>query len=141
MHALQLGALYVHLLATSIDVTATRLTYASCCLARVAMPKPYSEYTKQLVVYHHRQGLKPGDISRILQEKGIMASRRGIAKFLAKFIESGSVARKPGSERPSKVTAKVRKIIEEAMHTDDETTAKAYLESYVSLSMPFLESC
>ena len=70
-----------------------------------------------------------------------MASRRGIAKFLAKFIESGSVARKSGSERPSKVTAKVRKIIEEAMHTNDETMAKAYLESSVSLSMPFLESC
>ena len=86
---------------TSIGVTATRLTYASCWLTRVAMPKPYSEYTKQLVVYHHFQGLKLGDISLILQEEGIMASRRGIGKFLAKFIESGSVARKPGSGRPS----------------------------------------
>ena len=80
--------------ATSIGVTATRLTYASCWLARLAMPKPYSEYMKQLVVYHHRQGLKSGDISRILQEEGIMASRRGIAKFLGKFIEAGSVAPK-----------------------------------------------
>ena len=70
-----------------------------------------------------------------------MASRRGIGKFLVKFIESGSVARKPGSGRPSKATAKVQKIIEEAMHTDDETTAKAYHESSVSLSVPFLESC
>ena len=58
-----------------------------------------------------------------------MASRRGIAKFLAKFIESGSVARELGSGRPSTATAEVRKIIEEAMRTDDETTAKAYLES------------
>ena len=64
-----------------------------------------------------------------------MASRRGIAKFLVKFIESGSVAQKPRSERPSKVTAEVWKIIEEAMRTDDETTAKAYLESSVSLSV------
>ena len=31
-------------------MTATRLTYASCWLARIAMPKPYSEYMKQLVV-------------------------------------------------------------------------------------------
>ena len=60
-------------------------------------------------------------------------------KFLVKFIESGSVARKPGSGRPSKVTAEVRKIIEEAMRTDDETTAKANLESSVSLSALFLE--
>ena len=70
-----------------------------------------------------------------------MASRRGIAKFLAKFIELGSVARKPGSGKPSKVTVKFWKIIEEAMRMDDETTAKAYLESSVSLSAPILESC
>ena len=89
------------------------------------MPKPYSEYTKQLVVYHHCQGLKTGDISRILQE-GILASRRGIGKFLAKFIESRSVAWKLGSGRPSKAAAKVRKIIEEAMHMDDETTVSQH---------------
>ena len=34
-----------------------------------------------------------------------MASRRGITKFLVKFIESGSVAQKLGSGRPSKATA------------------------------------
>ena len=105
------------------------------------MPKPYSEYTKQLVVYHYCQDLKLGDISRILQEVVIMASRRGIGKFLAKFIGSGSVAWKPRSGRQSKVTAAVRKIIEEAMSTDDETMAKVYLESSVSLSAPFLVSC
>ena len=63
-----------------------------------------------------------------------MASRRGIAKFLEKFIESASVARKPGSGRPSKATAEVRKIIEEAMCMNDESTAKAYLKSFVFLS-------
>ena len=56
-----------------------------------------------------------------------MASRRGIANFLAKFIESTSVARKPVSGRLSKSKAEVRKIIEEAMRTDDEMTSKAYL--------------
>ena len=62
-----------------------------------------------------------------------MASRQVIAKFLAKIIESGSVARKPGSGRQSKATAEVRKIIEEAMRTD-KMMAKAYLESSVPLS-------
>ena len=70
-----------------------------------------------------------------------MASRRGIGKFLAKCIELGLVVRKPRSGRPSKATAKVLKIIEEAICTDDETTAKAYLESSVFLLAPFLESC
>ena len=63
-----------------------------------------------------------------------MASRQGIGKFLGKFIESGSVARKLRSGKLSKETTEVRKIIEEAMRTDDETTAKAYLESSASLS-------
>ena len=58
-----------------------------------------------------------------------------------KFIESGSVAQKLGSGRPSKATAEVRKTIDEAMCTNDETTAKAYLESSVSLSASFLQSC
>ena len=70
-----------------------------------------------------------------------MASRRGIGKFFTNIFESGSVARKPGSGRPSKVTAEVRKTIDEAMCTDDEMTAKAYLEHSVSLSASFLESC
>ena len=40
---------------------ATRFMLVSCLLARVAIPKPYSEYTKQLIVLHHRQDFKPGD--------------------------------------------------------------------------------
>ena len=41
--------------------------------------------------------VKPGDISRKLQQEGIKATGRGIAKFLATFIELASVARKPWS--------------------------------------------
>ena len=67
------------------------------------MPKAYSDYTNyyhcltaysDYTNYYHRQGLKPGDMSRKLKQEGIKAIERGIAKFLAKFIESGSVARK-----------------------------------------------
>ena len=67
-------------------------------------PMAYSDYTN----YYHRQGLEPGDISRKLKQEGIKASGREIVKFLAKFIKSGLVARKPGSGRPSKATAAVR---------------------------------
>ena len=49
-----------------------------------------------------RASNRSGDISRTLQQEGIKATGRGITKFLAKCIESGSVARKPGSGRPSK---------------------------------------
>ena len=60
-----------------------------------------------------------------------MASRRGIAKFLVKFIASGSVARKPGSGRLSKATAEVRKIIEEAMRTDTYNARLVLLYGYL----------
>ena len=53
-------------------------------------PMAYGNYTN----YYHRQDLEPGDISRKLKQEGIKATGRGIAKFLAKFIESGSVARR-----------------------------------------------
>ena len=87
-------------------------TYASCWLARVTvgplvlrclMPTRVAiTRSRWLYTYHHRQGLKPGDISRKLLQEGIKATRRGIVKFLMKFIESGSVTRKPRSGRPSK---------------------------------------
>ena len=53
-----------------------------------------------MVIYHHPQGLEPGDILQKLQQEGIKATGLGIAKFLAKFIESASVARKPWNGRP-----------------------------------------
>ena len=44
-------------------------------------------------------------------------------KFLLKFEETGSIARRVGSGRPSKVTSKIKQIVEEQMRRDDETTA------------------
>ena len=84
---------YYHRLTVYSDYT----NYYHCLTA-------YSDYTN----YYNRQGPKPGNISRKLKQEGIKATGRGIAKFLAKFIKSGSVARKPGSGRPSKAIAAVR---------------------------------
>ena len=85
----------------------------------------FNEYTKRLIVFYHQQGLNPGMISRALsQEEGIKGSRRGIARFILHYRTSGSIDRKAGSGRPSTVTPEVKTFIEEAMHKDDETTAK-----------------
>ena len=60
------------------------------------------------------------------------ASRWGVAKFLKRFREDGTILRHVGSGRPSKVTAEIRPskvtaeikaIVEEQMRLDDETTA------------------
>ena len=73
--------------------------------------------------YLHRQGHRPLAISRILQDEGMTASKRGIAKFLKRYRETGTIARLPGSGRPSKITAEIKQIVDEQMRADDETTA------------------
>ena len=62
-------------------------------------------------------------IAKLLQEEKLKASRVGIAKFLRKFEETGSIGRRPGSGRPSKITAEIKALVEDQMRKDDETTA------------------
>ena len=44
-------------------------------------------------------------------------------KFLKVYEEIGSTARRPGSDRPSKITQHVKDLVEAEMQSDDETTA------------------
>ena len=83
----------------------------------------YSEYKLQRILYHSLQGFKPPTICHLLEEEGLRASRVGIAKFLRKYRETGSIARRPGSGRPSKITAEIKALVEQKMREDDETTA------------------
>ena len=83
----------------------------------------YTTYKRQRIVFFHNQGHKAPTISRLLREEGLSASRRGIDKFLTKFKQTGSIGRRPGTGRPSKITAEVKAIVEEKMQEDDETTA------------------
>ena len=46
----------------------------------------------------------------------------GIPKFLAKFEETGLIGRRIGSGRLSKTTAERKKLVEDQMHSDIETT-------------------
>ena len=83
----------------------------------------YSMYKKQRILYYYYQGLKPPTIVRQLQGEKLRASRWGVTKFLKKFRETGTIGRRIGAGRPSKVTAEVKDIVEQQMHADDETTA------------------
>ena len=75
------------------------------------------------ILYLHREGRNPPTIAKILREEGMKASRKGIANFIKRYKETDTIARRPGSGRPSKVTQEVKTIVEEQMRTDDETTA------------------
>ena len=46
----------------------------------------YSTYECQQIVYHFNQGHKTSTISRLLHAEGLATSRKGIHKFLTKYI-------------------------------------------------------
>ena len=43
-------------------------------------------------------------------------------KFLKKYRETGSIVRRPGSWRPSKVMREVKRLVEQQMRLNDKTT-------------------
>ena len=83
----------------------------------------YSSYKQQRILYHSRLSKRSYTISRLLKNEGLTASRSGVAKFLKKYEKTGSIARQPGSGRPTKITPEVLQIVENQMQFDDETTA------------------
>lgn len=59
----------------------------------------------------------------MLGREGLKVTRSGILMFLKKYRETGSIARRPGSGRPCKITPAMKALIDEQMEKDDETTA------------------
>ena len=84
----------------------------------------YSDYLKQRVLFYHSKGYRAPTIASLLRSKEhLQCSRVGVSKFLKTFLSTGSIQRRPGSGRPSKVTLEVKEIVEQQMRLDDETTA------------------
>ena len=84
----------------------------------------YSRYKTQRILYLHLVlHLRPPTIAKVLDKEGMIVSRRGVYKFLKRYYRNNTIARQPGSGRPSLVTAAVKLIVEEQMRKDDETTA------------------
>ena len=83
----------------------------------------YSTYKRQQILHYYFQGYKVPTIARLLWEESLLASRRGVDKFLKKNRETGSIVRPPGSWRPSKVMREVKRLVEQQMRLNDKTTA------------------
>ena len=83
----------------------------------------YSTYVQQRILVHHAQGYKAPSILRLLREEKLKATKWGIYCLLRKFEQTGTIKRRAGSGRPSKITAEVKAIVENQMVSDDETTA------------------
>lgn len=92
----------------------------------------FTTYQKQRILYFYYQGWKAPTIAKLLKQEGLSGSRRGIDKFLKRFLETGSIARQPGQGRPSKITTEIKEIVEAQMRLDDETTAIQLHELLIS---------
>ena len=83
----------------------------------------YSAYKKQRIIYYYRLGYRAPAICLLLRKEHLRTSRVGVAKFIAKYNETGSLMRRPGSGCPSKITPEMKEIVEAKMREDDEATA------------------
>ena len=70
-----------------------------------------------------QQGCISRNIRNLLLGEGLIVSHVGIYRFLKRFEKCGTLARRRGSGRPSKITDEVKRIEEAQMQLDDETTA------------------
>ena len=82
-------------------------------------------YTKKRILFYENLGLKPLSIVRELKRdiQCRRISREGVRLFLKQYKETGSIARKPGSGRPTKITAQAKRLVDDRLREDDEMTA------------------
>ena len=83
---------------------------------------PFSEHVKIHMLSLSRDGHKPPTIAKMLAAEGVVVSRRGVDKFLQRYLKDHSLAQRRGSDRPSIVTADMCAVVEDMMQADDETT-------------------
>ena len=106
----------------------------------------YTTYIKLRILHHHFKGRKPYTIARVFEDdEGIKVSRFGVHKFLKLYTETGSIDRKPGSGRLTKITARVKELVETQIEKDDETTAyqlhQMLVENGIEISLITILRC
>ena len=83
----------------------------------------FSSYKKQRILFLRAKGYRAPTIAKLLRDEKLQCSRVGVAKFMRKFKQTGTISRHIGSGRPSKVTAEIKQLVEDQMRLNDETTA------------------
>ena len=83
----------------------------------------YDSYTKRRIVHYEQTGLSVRAIVKTLKEENIIVSASGVWKFIKRYRISKTIERKKGSGRVSIVSNDIKKIIDDQMIHDDETTA------------------
>ena len=84
----------------------------------------FSDYSKQRILSLFWNGSKVSEIvDTLVLEDQILVSKQGVRQFLKRYEQSKTISRKPGSGLPPKLSPDIKKIIEDTMRRDDETTA------------------
>ena len=83
----------------------------------------YSTYKQQRIIYFYSLGYKSTSIVELLREESLNVKVSAVCRLIKKYKETGTIARRMGSGRPTKITPEVLRIVEEQMKKDDETTA------------------
>ena len=108
-------------------------------VAVVTIKQWFTVATQQQILFFSRKGKKSTTIVLLLREEGIYVTAPGVRNLLKKYEETGTISRRLGSGRPSKITPEVLRIVEEQMEKDDETTAtqlqKILLDHQLYLSL------
>ena len=104
-----------------------------------------STYAKQRMITLHEQGYKSPTVTKVLKEEGIRVSRVTVYKFLKRYKSTNTIWRREGSGCPSKITPAIRKLINERIEKDDETTAtqlhQMLLQSSALISLQMILRC
>jgi len=104
------------------------------CANTIAIIMVYSWYEKRRILYYYQHGI-------LLPTRATKTSQAGVAKFIKKFKLTGSIARTPGSGRPSKITAEIKKIVEEKMRKQQQRQLHALLVGMDILKRTILCCC
>ena len=97
-----------------------------CLCKRVLETKMVlDKYTKWRILFYHRFGLTYGKILKAIERDGdcCEVSREGVRLFLKRYLERGSIERKRGSGCPTKITARLKELVDTRMKEDSEMTA------------------
>lgn len=101
----------------------------------------FSIYTRQRILNMHWKGYKVSAIvEHLVLEDQIVVSKQGVWQFIKHYRQCGTIARKPGSGLPPKLSPAIQQLIEQTMQQDDETSVTqlqaklASLGIYVSLA-------
>ena len=80
--------------------------------------------SREFCSFTSRATVRLGSPTCYILQEGISASRSGIARLIKRYEETGSIDRRSGSSRPTKITDEMKFIVDGQMEKDDKTTVQ-----------------